>query len=181
MIENEKSIFPVLVFDATHGWEALLALVKPELDARGLNRLRAVLEGVCQCVVVERHYIDKDYRDTFLNFHSERFNTPGSRCVRLHFFEERVSESEIASDPEWVQERYLGYSVIRPTKPNCVGRTLLSHRTRKDAGAHVSHCTERVHVLGRRLEVMGFPFISQDADATVCAQSALWMLLALLQ
>jgi hypothetical protein len=62
---------------------------------------------------------------------------------------------------------YLGYSVIRPVKPNCIGRTLLTHARR----------TEAVHLLGRQLEVEGFPFISQDSDATVCAESALWKLL----
>jgi hypothetical protein len=31
--------------------------------------------------------------------------------------------------------------------------------------------------MGTKLGIEGFPFISQDSDATVCAQSALWMLL----
>lgn len=177
MIANEKSVFPVLCFDGTHGWDALLGLVKPELDVRGLNRLRNVLEGHCKCIVIERHYIDKDYRDTFSNFHSKRFSTPSSRCVRLHFFADPVDEAAIAEDSDAMRSAYLGYCVVRPTKPNCIGRMLLTHRLRADTQAHVSHCEERVHLLGTRLSVEGFPFISQDADATVCAQSALWMLL----
>jgi hypothetical protein len=71
----------------------------------------------------------------------------------------------------------LGYSVIRPTKPNCVGRTLLAHSLRLSREAHLSMCTEIVNLFWARLNVAGFPFISQDADATVCAQSALWMLM----
>ncbi len=177
MITNPNTVFPVVVFDTVDTWDALLELVRPELDHRGLERLKRVLDAKCQCVVIERHYIDKDYRDTFSHFHSKRFSTPPSRCVRLHFFATAVTDAGIAKGGSAIHDAYLGYSVIRPTKPNCIGRTFLAHRLRLRADAHLTSCAESVHLLGSRLEVEGFPFISQDADATVCAQSALWMLL----
>jgi hypothetical protein len=177
MITNQQSIFPIVTFDAADSWDSLLTLVKPELDAKGLKRLKQVLEGKCQCVVVERHYIDKDYRDTFSNFHSKRFNTPSSRCVRLHFFSAPITEQAVAFGDAAAKKAYLGYSVIRPTKPNCVGRTLLSHVLRVNPSAHLSACDEEVHLMGAPLDVQGFPFISQDSDATVCAEAALWMIL----
>lgn len=177
MIVEPTGVYPVVVFDAVDSWHSLLPLASPHLDVRGLNRLKPVLDGVCKCVVLERDYIDKDYRDTFSNFHSKRFSTPVSRCLRLHFFDDPISEEQIVASPSTAASHYLGYSVIRPTKPNCVGRTMLSHRLRTDKTAHLSYCTEGVSLLGSRIEVQGFPFISQDADATVCAESALWMLL----
>lgn len=177
MIDNPNGVFAILVFDQTDGWDALLALVSPELDRRGLNRLQPLLSATCHCVVIERHYIDKDYRDTFSHFHSKRFNTPSARCVRLHFFASAMTEAEIVAAAPAVSDSYLGYTVIRPTKPNCIGRTLLSHKVRLEKEAHLSICEEQVQLMGTRLGVEGFPFISQDADATVCAQSALWMLL----
>jgi hypothetical protein len=177
MITNEKGFFVFLTFDSAHDWNALGLLANPELDRRGLTRLQAVLESGCACVVVERHYIDKDYRDTFSHFHSKRFSTPSSRCLRLHFFSRPVTEDEVAATPDKLNGDYLGYSVIRPTKPNCIGRTLLSQSLRLEKSAHVSYCEEKVLLMGSAFSVRGFPFISQDADATVCAQSALWMLL----
>lgn len=177
MITNPSGVFVFLIFDGTNNWDSLLQLCLPLLDRRGLDRLKTVLEPDCRTVVVERHYIDKDYRDTFSHFHSKRFNTPSSRCVRLHFFGASISEAQIVTEDQSVRDQYLGYSVIRPTKPNCVGRTMLSHKTRSEKRAHVSLCNEEVQLMGMRLKVEGFPFISQDADATVCAQSALWMLL----
>lgn len=177
MITNAAGLFPIVVFDAQDGWDPLLGLAKPELDRRGLDRLQGLLANDCRAVVVERHYIDKDYRDTFSQFHSKRFSTPSSRCVRLHFFSSSVAELEIVDGAKHIGEAYLGYAVIRPTKPNCLGRTLIAHRVRADRTAHLSVCREEVVLLGSRLTVEGFPFISQDADATVCAQSALWMLL----
>jgi hypothetical protein len=152
--------------------------IEPQyLDINGLRRLRNVLDGRCKCVIVEREFIDRDYRDTFSHFHSKRFVTPPSRCIRLHFFSEVVDEESIASGKEGPQKAYLGYSIVRPTKPNCVGRTLLAHTLRYDKTAHLSISEEFSHLFGRRLSVEGFPFISQDGDATVCAQSSLWMLL----
>lgn len=176
MEEKGTPIFQVLVFDERDNWDTLLALGKPFLDKPGLDRLRTVLENECETVVVERHYIDKDYRDTFSQFHSKRFTTPDARCLRLHFFDRRVDEGSISRGDDEVSSGYLGYAVIRPTHPNCVGRTLLGHSLRLERRAHVSVCTEKVLLLGRRLDVEGFPFISKDGDATVCAESALWML-----
>jgi hypothetical protein len=54
---------------------------------------------------------------------------------------------------------------------------LLSPASRGPASAFASLCRETVSILGTELTVNGFPFISQDADVTVCAQSAVWMLL----
>ena len=178
MILKEHSVFPALNFDTTHPWEAMIDLSGGFLDTRGLRRLVSLLDGKCQSVIVEREYIDKDYRDTFSNFHAKRFSTPPSRCVRLHFFEKPVTEVQL-NDPEsfFKDNTYLGYSVIRPTRPNSIGRTFLSHHVRMDPDSHLCLCTEMVQVLGEKLEVRGFPFISQDADATVCAESSLWMIL----
>jgi hypothetical protein len=177
VITNPASVFTFVVFDATDNWDALLTLLRPNLDRRGLRRLRSVLDADCKCVVIEKHYIDKDYRDTFSHFHSKRFSTPSSRCIRLHFFSSAVTEDIITSGSEALQSAYLGYSVIRPTKPNCIGRTLLTNKLRLDPKAHLRVCQEEVFLMGTRLVVEGFPFISQDSDATVCAESALWMLL----
>ena len=177
MTSNSASCFNIVTFDATDTWDALLKYVRPELDAGGLRRLTPLLKAKTKSVVVERQYIDKDYRDTFSHFHSKRFNTPSSRCVRLHFFGEAITESDIIEGREAATKNYIGYSVIRPTKPNCIGRTFLCHTLRLNTSAHISICREYVNLLGTRLQLEGFPFISQDSDATVCAESSLWMLL----
>lgn len=179
MIYNDQSVFPVLNLDANDGWEKLIGLSEGFLDMRGLSRLRAVLDGECESIIVEREYIDKDYRDTFTNFHAKRFNTPPSRCVRLHFFAKPIPKALMESPDGGFPDGndYLGYSVIRATRPNSVGRTFLSHNLRKDSESHLCLCKEKVQFLGEKLTIEGFPFISQDADATVCAESSLWMIL----
>ncbi len=178
MIINPKSVFPVLNIDASDGWNCLIGLSDDFLDEKGLARLMKPLDGKCLGVIVEREYIDKDYRDTFANFHAKRFNTPPSRCVRLHFFRDAISSESLREGSCFHEgNEYLGYSVIRATRPNSIGRTFLSHKLRQCNDSHLCLCDERVQILGERLDVRGFPFISQDVDATVCAESSLWMIL----
>jgi len=199
MIKSPNTVFSFLIFDAVDTWENLNKTINT-LDTKAALKLKQVYGQKCKCIVIEREYIDKDYRDTFSQFHSKKFNAPSSRCIRLHFFSEVVTEEEIGASDD-TDERddrltrsigskvdsirvgdgnqramYFGYCVIRPTKPNCIGRTLVSHSLRIRQDAHMCVCREYVHILGAKLFVVGFPFISQDCDATVCAESALWMI-----
>ncbi|MFB3890779.1 MAG: hypothetical protein ACE15C_02020 [Phycisphaerae bacterium] len=174
MIDGENGLLPIALFDAKDGWDALLKLARPHLDAAGLDRLKAAAD-LARCVAVEHHYIDKDYRDTFSHYYSKRFSTPSSRCIRLHFFRSPLTREQLRNQ-EVAQAAYLGYSVIRPIRPNCVGRTLLAPDARATTLGAVCLCEEKVSLQGLELSVEGFPFISQDAEVNVCAQAALWML-----
>lgn len=175
VIIEKESLLPIVIFDENHGWADVQELCSKYLDVQGQQRLQDALGNMVVSVAVEYHYIDKDYRDTFSNFHSKRFNTPDSRCVRLHFFSKEITTGDIAS-PDCLQPAYLGYSVIRPTRPNCIGRTLIDIKNFQGMGAFICTCRETVNLQGCELSLEGFPFISQDSDATVCAQSALWMI-----
>ena len=140
-----------------------------------MGRIREAIDRRAKSVAIERHYVDKDYRDTFANFHARKFSTPDSRCIRLHFFDQPINHVT-TRERAVVQPHYLGYVVVRPTRPNCVGRTLLGPRACGLSGGHISLCSEQISLQGTTLDVSGFPFISQDTDVTVCAQSSLWML-----
>jgi hypothetical protein len=175
MIDGKNGLLPILIFDGTDTWDELRLLGQPELDSNGTRRLMQALSGTARAVAIERHYLDKDYRDTFSNFHSKRFSTPSSRCLRLHFFSRAVNRDELKHSPK-IQSDYLGYAIIRPTRPNCLGRTLLRPECQSGVSEALRLCEETVTLQGTELKVRGFPFISQDVDVTVCAQSALWML-----
>ncbi len=183
MVDQKESVLPIITIGDTKDWADLLDVAHPELERDGLARLMAALSSTTKVIAVERHYIDKDYRDTFSHFHSKRFSTPDSRCLRLHFFNCEISRTDLreASIDDKkraiLNQAYLGYSIIRPTKPNCIGRTLLSPASGGGASAFASLCPEKVSILGTELRIDGFPFISQDADVTVCAESSVWMIM----
>lgn len=176
MIDQPDGVLPILTIDTKNSFDDLFQLCQPHLDRSGLERLRAAVGATTKTVFVERHYIDKDYRDTFSNYHSKKFYTPNARCVRLHFFASPVKR-DLLAQPNGVGDKdYLGYSIVRPIRPNCIGRTMLRPNSRPDVAGTMSLCESRVNVQGKEFRVAGFPFISQDADATVCAQATLWML-----
>lgn len=160
-------------------WEKLEKAI-PFLDARSAKRMRAVMGSRVGWVIIEDQYIDRDYRDTFSHIFSRRFATPSARCQRLHFFGAELTEApDLDRLAEAViQDAYLGYAVIRPTRPNGLGRMLVCPRIAlaDTDGVEASLCEEQVTLFGRKLKVRGFPFIGQDVDVTTCAQATLWML-----
>jgi hypothetical protein len=95
MIDESNGVLPILTFDAQHSWNHLLQLCQHHLDGPGLERIKAAVGTAAKTVFVERHYIDKDYRDTFSNYHSKKFHTPDARCVRLHFFAKALDRNAL--------------------------------------------------------------------------------------
>jgi hypothetical protein len=176
MIQNETGLLTVIAFDTTDTWDALATLCASHLTRTGLTKLKRLLDGTVKCIAIEKHYIDRDYRDTFSGYHSKKFVTPDARTIRLHFFTETFLVEDLRAHLV-KPETYIGYSIIRPTRPNCIGRTLLDPVLIKGLVGTVCRCHERVSIQGTELCVDGFPFISQDGDATVCAESAAWMVL----
>jgi hypothetical protein len=176
MIQNEAGLLTVVAFDARDSWDTVARLASRHLTGPGLLKLKRLLEGTVTCVAIERHYIDRDYRDTFSGYHSKKFVTPDSRTIRLHFFNAPFELAALRAK-KLAEETYIGYSVIRPTRPNCLGRTLLDPLRIKGLVGTVCRCHEKISLQGTELGIDGFPFISQDTDATVCAESATWMVM----
>jgi hypothetical protein len=172
MVKDEKSIISYILFDTTDNWSTVFNICAGFLTDNAKNRLQTI---TVSSIIVEKQYIDKDYRNTFSKFHSKKFVTPDSRCIRLHLFTSSI-DFENPDTKKW-QNGYAGYIILRPTLPNSIGRTLLSPSIFKIKGSYLCVCIEKIMVNGVELEIQGFPFISQDTDATVCAQSSLWMLL----
>jgi len=170
-----ECVYPVIHFHDDTDWEALLDICGGFLTSGALDKFRNRLQGHAQSVVVERDYIDKDYRDTHSGFYSRKFAEYPTRCLRLHFFSEEIAPDRLWSIGE-NQASYIGYSVIRPTRINCIGRTLLDPAKLGIQGPyHLCLQASELTLLGHKLEVKGFPYISQDTDVTVCAHAACWM------
>lgn len=76
-----------------------------------------------------------------------------------------------------LQASYIGYSVIRPVSQRCLGRTVIDPCKvgRKVAdGFYMLRTRFKGHLNGPALNACGYPYMSQDTEATVCAHTALW-------
>ncbi|MCD6328567.1 hypothetical protein J7M28_13575 [bacterium] len=172
---NETSLYPVVVFGKPEDWAELLRLCSPFLVPADWVKLKELLASSAKSVIVEREYIDKDYRDTYSGFYSKKFAEYPSRTIRLHFFGTALKAEDIWELENFEQD-YIGYCVVRPTRVTSIGRTILDPA--KIEGLPGTMClTEfKAHLLGTELSVKGFPHISQDTDVTICAHAACWMI-----
>ena len=173
-VANENSLFPIVQVDGPGDWDHLASLTRQFLTQRALVQLRDFLAPAVKSIVVERDYIDKDYRDTYAGFYAKKFAEYPSRTARLHFFSARLTRRDLFN-LKAKAKKYIGYSVIRPTRVNCIGRTILDPRKMPGLTGHMCMADYTVHLLGAELPVRGFPYISQDTDVTVCAHAASWM------
>jgi hypothetical protein len=139
-------------------------------------------------VLEEQSYFDRDYLSEFSAFYS--ISTAGypNACRRLHFF----SGAELTRDAltralsggvediEALQERYLGFVVIRPIPQAPLGRTVLKwYPERTPATPRVVNPSREYecNVAGLRLRVNGLAWQQQDTGVGACATVGLWTML----
>jgi len=165
--------YPLVVIEGPDDWLELLDLCDGHLGEDDLEKLRDCLAGSCKSVVVERDYVCKDYRDTYTNYYAKKFATYPAKCTRLLFFDKRIPPDDWWDVPSYAGG-FIGYSVIRPTRINSIGRTILKPEACDGARGFVCRTRFTANLMGTELEVRGFPHISQDTDVTVCAHAACW-------
>lgn len=163
-------------------WEELRRFYLPQNpDDDQAPRSGTPLDGVItvakqhsvRSVVVERRYIDADYRSEHQRFYAAAFRRSPSVCHRLHFFRDELESLE---DIDAAKESYVGYSIMRPLDKAPVGRTLLAPP--QSLPRTVFCCAEEiVHLFGTSLRVEGMPFMSQDEQLLRCAHAVQWMVL----
>ncbi|MBF0339969.1 MAG: hypothetical protein HQL95_03285 [Magnetococcales bacterium] len=161
--------------------------------------IRKIFAGA-RCLIVEHHYIDKDYRNVYSGYYSKKFSDYSGRAIRIHIFDVivlrnvfylssdefnnelgRLSKEFAVKECADTSPGYRGNVVLRPTEYSRLGRCLLDPRKLALAspGAHQVQgvlAPYRAYIMGQKLEVMAFPHQSQDAEAHVCAETAMWSL-----
>src|ERR1700739_688699 len=144
----------------------------------------------CKTIVIESHYIDRDYISDVALFYSRSLRAYSNFCHRLHFFKEsfdanrwrqlvvRTTAEEDAASRRFLQDNYLGFSVLRPLPGSPVGRTVLRPLGEiTPTGRHRQFLPVRdykVHLSRFELHVPGLAFQQQDQGVSACATTALW-------
>lgn len=155
-----------------------LPLARTPWDRR--RALRGVLDAAyranAQTVIVERRYVDIDYRDEYARHYGKTFRAYPPVTTRLHFFADEppadIHRPDVAVS--FVGLQYLGYQVVRPVHGAPVGRAVLAPDPR--LRRYVT-CTaiDRANLFGAANVVDGVPFMGQDAQLTSCGHAAAWM------
>src|SRR5262245_30656590 len=69
--------------------------IDPEYAPKAVaKKLTDGLSNAVKAILIERNYIDKDYRSTYYNFYVKKGRRYRADCVRLHFFDGTVTFDE---------------------------------------------------------------------------------------
>lgn len=176
----KNSISPLIQFDVGHDPAKWAPIQKAcsVLSDWGLENLTNGLGKYVGTVLLEPRYVCKDHRNLFSNFYSKKMECGSPECSRLHFFSKSgISVNDFMAEPTGYSQEYLGYSVVRPVAERSLGRTVIDPEKvgkRFQDGFYCLRTPFLVHLNGKNLNVSGYPYLSQDTDATVCAHATLW-------
>ena len=164
----------IISTDTDAGYDRVRNTYAPRGNSAALEQLLNISarHGV-RSIVVERRYIDADYRSEHSRFYSTTFQRYPSVAHRLHFFTAEVPPDLTRLDQ--LQNHYVGYSVMRPLDTAPVGRTMIAPPP--DVEARWCSVTDKVNLLGWQLKISAVPFMSQDEQYIRCAHAAEWMVL----
>lgn len=167
--------YVLIQLEQSEDWQALYDCCEGYLTEHDYRKLREYLEPVAKTVVLEKGYIDVDYRDTYFNFFSRKFANYPCDTIRANFFSKKISARMIAKLDQY-QDEYIGFTVLKPNRVSSIGRTIFDPSKLPFVQGHICLARYPVHILGAELTATGFPYMGQDTDVTICAHAACWMI-----
>lgn len=156
-------------------WAAFAREIDPQ---RSESPIRAALDYLrvhanARSVLVERNYVDRDYRAGVAAFFTRQFAHTSALCTRYHFF---TSEEPWQVTPDSAPSgAYLGYMVLRPTGSFPLGRSVFAVGPETIPRASIPCRSVFVpHVDVHELPVAGVPYCEQDGTIMLCAETSIW-------
>ncbi len=130
-------------------------------------------------VVIETPYVDKFYRDSYYTYFASKHREYSKDCIRISFFADEITPEHFRDNDlfQELQDKFLGYSILRPTIPNIFGRSIIAKNAFYDNRYQICEYQSNILLNGIRLEVKGFPHSSQDGESIKCAETTIWAIM----
>lgn len=149
---------------------------EPERLKEIINLFR-LKESAFVTLVIESDYVDRQYRDSYYSYFSQKYSDFERNCIRLAFFEGEWAYTDFMSDISKIREEFfIGTVVLRPLNVGNIGHTLLNPHKLKIIG-YVQTCEFKITICGRKFSIKAFPYLSQDNETMTCAETALYNLI----
>lgn len=129
-------------------------------------------------LAIEFPYIDRMYRDSYYAYHAMKLNPYRKDCIRISFFAGPITGDEFR-DVKLItslQQRYLGFMILRPTIPDVIGRNVISPTALRRHDFLSINTKFETTADNVKLFVHGFPHASQDEETMTCAEIMIWCL-----
>lgn len=127
-------------------------------------------------LIIETNHVDRQYRDSYYSYFSQKYSNFERNCLRLVFFEGKVKYTDFMSDTTQIKENLIGTIVMRPLNVGNIGYTLLNPQ-KLDIDGYVQTCNFKLMICGRKFLIKAFPYLSQDNETMTCAETALYNLI----
>ncbi|WP_437371116.1 hypothetical protein [Maribacter litoralis] len=130
-------------------------------------------------VLVEHPYVDKVYRDSYYHYYSSKNQEYHRDCARLSFFSKELKLQDFRDfkTHDEIKESYLGFTIIRPTFPQVIGRSVISPQAVKRNNFRICSVTVDVTSNSLKTSVTGFPHASQNSETITCAETTIWCIM----
>lgn len=127
-------------------------------------------------VVIEYPYVDRVYRDSYYNYYASKHFTYQRDCIRVSIFDGKIKYADFlnADQHNSLNDKYLGYFVLRPTINALFGRSIINPSAFEESDFKICSCKTDSLVNGVKLSVEGFPHSSQDGETIKCAETTIW-------
>src|SRR5699024_5987087 len=77
-------------------------------------------------LVIENEHVDRQYRDSYYSYFSQKYSNFKRNCLRLAFFEGEVKYTDFMGDmSKIIKDLFIGTIVLRPLNVGNIGHTLL--------------------------------------------------------
>ena len=128
-ILKDTESYSLIAITTDDDWETIYKLCNETFVYKDYIKVKQFLEASTKTIIIEKNYIDKDYRNTYYNFFSKKFAMYPPYTFRLHFFN-RKNSSELCSGVKKLQKNI----VTRYKSPLPVHRTTYPQREQGDSG-----------------------------------------------
>ena len=127
-------------------------------------------------MVIESDHVDRQYRDSYYSYFSQKYSNFERNCMRLAFFVGELKYTDFMSNMSKVgKDILIGTVVLRPLNVGNIGHTLLNPHKLKING-YVQTCKFKTMICGRKFTIRAFPYLTQDSETMACAGTALFNL-----
>jgi len=133
-------------------------------------------------IVVESHYISKDYLSDYSSYYSLCYEEYAKYCKRIHFFSVDFDETTFKkalldkSDENSIWKNYLGFIVVKPLPYTVIGITVLKQYPSSATNNRIFFGIRKytIHIFGRECHFDSLAFQEQDTVVSACATTAIW-------
>lgn len=130
-------------------------------------------------LLVEKKYVDKEFRDSFYNYFSSKFNLIDRDCSRISIFygTYKVIDFYEKDNYQKIKDSFVGIIILKPLSKAAWGRTLVDPRKMTNVSAFIRTTRFDFIINGLSLSLEAYPFSSQDGEFMTCAETSIWTVL----